>query len=149
VRNKKSKLPFERSKPVCILSAVSKLTKVFAMLTLALWGLAAMHCTLEGVPGFDFLKTCCFVESAPSSPQSCDGDTCGEVEKGSYRAEEQTASVPPPTLVLVLTSSVVESPLPELQTVPFVVAESPPGLTASWQFDSRSARLPRAPSSIG
>jgi hypothetical protein len=138
----------ERFQPPCILTAVSKFTKAVAMLTLALWGLAAMHCTLEGVPGFDFLKTCCFVEAAPSAPQGCDSDTCGEVEKGSCRVEEKTASVPPPTLVLVLTSSVVESPLPELQTVPFVVAESPPGLTASWQFVSRAALSPRAPSSV-
>ena len=105
---------------------MSKLTKLFAMLTLAVWGLAAMHCQLEGVPGLDFLKCCCFVEAASSPPQDCQNSSCGEVEKGNYRAEEQNLSAPQPLLLLALLSSVIEVPLPEPQVASLVASESPP-----------------------
>jgi len=118
------------------------------MLTLALWGLASMHCTLEGVHGLDFLKSCCFVDSAPSAPQDCEGDGCGEVEDGQYRPEEQTASAPQPLIVLALLSSVFEVPLPELQAALFVASESPPELPRVWQFSHRTALPPRAPSFV-
>ncbi len=129
--------------PSCTLSAVGKLTKVVAMLTLAVWGLASMHCQLEGMPGFDFLRTCCFVDSAPSPSQDCEEDEC-VVESGDYRAEEQTVSVPQPLLLFALLSSVIEVPLPEPQIV--VASESPPELSKVWQFSHRTALPPRAPS---
>ena len=125
---------------------MSKLTKVFALLTLALWGLAAMHCTLEAVPGFAFLKTCCFVDSAPPSPKDCDSDGCGAVEDGSYRTEEQTASAPQPLLILALLSSVIEAPMPELHARFSVASKTPPELPKIWQFSHRTALPPRAPS---
>jgi len=125
---------------------VSKLTKVVAMLTLAVWALAAMHCHLEGVPGLDFLKCCCFVEAASSPPQDCQTSTCGEVERGNYRAEEQTASAPQPLLLLALLSSVIEAPLPEPQVALLVASESPPELPKVWQFSHRTALPVRAPS---
>ena len=131
---------------MCNLSAVSTLTKVIALIVLGLWGLAAMHCKLETVPGFDFLKTCCFADSAPSSPKNCESDGCGAVEDGSYRAEEQTASAPQPLLILALLSSVIEAPMPELQAHAFVVPQSPPELPNHWQFFHRTALPPRAPS---
>ena len=60
---------FEHHLPTCILKGVSRLTRIAAMLALVLYGLASMHRILEGVPGFDFLKTCCFVDSAPAAPR--------------------------------------------------------------------------------
>jgi hypothetical protein len=137
---------FEWSPPTCILRSVSKLTKVFALLTLALWGLAAMHCTLEAVPGFDFLKSCCFVNSPPSSPKDCDSDGCGAVEDGGYRSEEKTVSAPQPVLIPAVLSSVIEAPMPELQTRFFVASKTPPELPKIWQFSHRTALPPRAPS---
>jgi hypothetical protein len=124
---------------------VSKLTKVFALLTLALYGLASMHCALEGVPGLDFLKTCCFVDSAPSAPQDCDSDECA-VENESYRAEEQTVSAPQPLLIFALLSSMIEAPMPELQARFSVASQTPPELPKVWQFSHRTALPPRAPS---
>lgn len=125
--------------------AVSKLTKVAAVLALVLYGLASMHCILEGVPGFDFLKTCCFVDSAPSAPQDCESDEC-VVEKADYRSEEQTASAPQPLLLLALFSLAIEAPMPEPQVASLVASESPPELPKVWQFFHRTALPPRAPS---
>jgi hypothetical protein len=125
---------------------VSKLTKVFAMLTLVLWGLATMHCTLEGVPGFDFLKTCCFVESETAAPPDCESDGCGAVEDGNYRAEEQTVFAPQPLLLLALPSPVFDASLPAPQAGAVVASESPPELHKLWQFTHRTALPPRAPS---
>ena len=141
-----AKQRFEQSQPVCTLTAVSSLIKVVAMLTLALYGLAALHCTLEGVPGFDFLKTCCFAESSPATPADCEGDGCGEVEKGAYRAEEQTASAPLPVLVLAFLSPVLDAPATELHTAFPVTSESPLALPQFWRFACRTAHPPRAPS---
>ena len=124
---------------------MSKLTKIAAMLALVLYGLASMHCILEGVPGFDFLKTCCFVDTGASSPTDCESDAC-VVESGNYRAEELTVSAPQPLLLLALLSSVIEVPLPEPQVASLVASESPPELPRVWQFSHRTALPPRAPS---
>jgi len=115
------------------------------MLALVVYGLASMHCILEGVPGFEFLKTCCFVDSAPSAPKDCESSEC-VVENGDYRAEEQSVSAPQPLLFLALLSSVIEAPLPEPQVASVVTSESPPELRKVWQFSHRTARSPRAPS---
>lgn len=136
----------ERFLPTCSLWAVSTLTKASALIVLALWGLAVMHCKLEAVPGFDFLKSCCFVDSEPSSPTDCESDGCGAVEDGGYRSEEQTASAPPPLLILALLSAVIEAPMPELQVCSFVSSHPPPELPKTWQFSYRTALPPRAPS---
>ena len=117
-----------------------------ALTVLALWGLAAMHCKLEALPGLDFLKSCCFVDSAPASPRDCESDGCGTVEDGNYRAEEQNAAAPQPLLILALMSPLVEARLPELQAPPFPASESPPELPKIWQFSHRTALPPRAPS---
>jgi hypothetical protein len=125
---------------------VSKLTKAFALTVLALWGLAAMHCTLEGVPGLDFLKSCCFAESSPAPAKDCDSDGCSEVENGNYRAEEKTAIAPQPLLVFALLSSAIEAPTPEFPTSFSIASKPPPELPKVWQFSHRTALPPRAPS---
>ena len=124
---------------------MSKLKKIAAMLALVLYGLASMHCILEGVPGYDFLKSCCFVDSAPSTPQDCESDEC-VVENGDYRTEEQSVSAPQPLLLITLLSSVIEVPLPEPQVASLVASESPPELPQVWQFSQRTALPVRAPS---
>jgi hypothetical protein len=125
---------------------VSRFTKAVALFVLALWGLAVMHCKLEVLPGLDFLKTCCFVDSEPSCQEDCESDGCGTVEDGNYRAEEGTTSAPQPLLILALLTSAMEAPLLELQAPIFVSSESPPELPRIWQFSHRTALSPRAPS---
>ena len=131
-----------------MLSGVSKFTKLVAMLALALWGLAAMHCTLEGVPGFDFLKSCCFAEAETAAPPDCESDGCGAVEDGNYRPEEQNTATPQPLLIVALLSSAVEVPLTELALCSATVSHPPPELPRVWQFSYRTALPPRAPSFV-
>ena len=126
---------------------MSKLTKIAAMLALVFYGLASMHCILEGVPGFDFLKTCCFVESGAGNSKDCESDEC-VVESGDYRAEEQTVSAAQPLLLLALLYPVIEVSLPEPQVASVVASESPPELPKAWQFSYRAALPPRAPSIV-
>ena len=134
---------------MCNLCAVSKLARCFALMVLALWGLAAMHCKLEALPGMAFLRSCCFADSSSASPKDCETDSCGAVEDGKYRPEELNASAPHPVLVSALLLAAIEAPLPELMAHPFTVAKPPPELPRSWQFSLRAALPPRAPSLVG
>ncbi len=127
------------------LCAVGKLTKIAALLALVLYGLASMHCALEGVPGFDFLKSCCFVDSGAGNSKDCESDQC-VVEKGDYRAEELTVSAAQPLLLLALLSPVIEVSPPEPQVASVIASESPPELPKVWQFCHRTALPVRAPS---
>lgn len=131
-----------------MLNAVSKLSKAVALTVLALWGLAAMHCKLEVLPGLDFLKSCCFADSSASSPKPCESDGCGAVEDGSYRAEEQNAAAPQPLLILALISPMIEAPLPEIPGICFSESQAPSELSRFWQFSYRAALPPRAPSFV-
>ncbi|MCX6887033.1 MAG: hypothetical protein NTX27_18555 [Verrucomicrobia bacterium] len=105
-----------------------------------------MHCKLECLPGFEFLKSCCFADSASASPKACEGDGCGAVEDGGYRAEEPTVLVPAPPLVVVLASPVIEAPIPERQSHSFTATRAPPELPELWRFSQRAALPVRAPS---
>jgi len=124
---------------------VARLTKIASVLALVLYGLASMHCLLESVPGFDFLKSCCFVDSEAGKSKDCESDQC-VVENGDYRSQEQTVSAPQPPLLLALLSPVIEAPLPEPQVASLVASESPPELPKVWQFSHRTALPVRAPS---
>jgi hypothetical protein len=126
---------------------VSRLTKIVALTVVALWGLAAMHCKLEALAGLDFLESCCVSDDAAASSQKdCDDGVCCAVEEASYRAEEQTASAPQPLLVLALTPSIIDAPLPELQAHFYFSPRPPPELRKVWQFYQRAALPQRAPS---
>jgi hypothetical protein len=141
-------LLIEHYLPCSIVTVVNRLTKFVALTVLALWGLAAMHCPLEAVQGLEFLKNCCLVESAASSPDDCTSEGCCAVEDDNYRPEEQTASVPQLFLVLALLSPVIEVPLPEHRADSVIASPSPPELSKVWQFSHRMALLPRAPSHV-
>jgi hypothetical protein len=142
-------IKFEHIVPNCILSAVSKLTRIAAVVALALWGLASMHCKLEAVPGLEFLRSCCFADAASDGHKDCESDGCSAVEDGNYRAEEQNVSAPQPVLLPALLSTTIEAPLPGFEAHPFVAPTPPPELPRSWQFSFRTALAPRAPSLIG
>jgi hypothetical protein len=119
-----------------------------SVLTLVVWALAAMHCKLETLPGFDFLRSCCFADAASASPEDCDTDGCGAVEDGGYRAEEQTVSAPQPLLVAAVLACAFDAPMAELPMFGSLGSVSPPELPGSWQFAQRAALLPRAPSAV-
>jgi len=117
------------------------------MLLLALWVPVTMHCTLENVPGFSFFQYCCGGDETPPVPGDCEDDTCGTVESGLYKLEEDPAITPALTslLVVVAWNSVTEPPA---DTAPLFASSSPapPELPKVWQFFHRTALPPRAPS---
>ncbi len=131
-----------------ILPIVSKLTKAVALIVLALWGLAVVHCKLEVLPGLDFLKISCVAGLSQSSLKHCEGDGCGAVEDGGCEVEDETVSAPQPLLNFALLTSLIEAPLPELQTCRFVASHTPPDILRIWQFSYRTALPARAPSLV-
>jgi len=125
---------------------VSKVARIAAVVVLALWGLATVHCDLEKVPGFGFLAWCHSQEGSTHQDNDCGDDACSVVESGLYKVEEQTPSVPMPPWV-------VSFVLPRWEPTPSATVprsalpnESPPELLRTWQFCYRTALPPRAPS---
>jgi hypothetical protein len=126
---------------------VKSFTKTLAVLVLALWGLAISHCDLEDIPGLGFLACCHHPDTAPHQDDDCQSDGCAVVESGFYKVEDDTAVVPAPILVAPLAvvdlaeqAEVLSSQLPVPAALP------PPELPSTWQFSSRAALSPRAPS---
>jgi hypothetical protein len=142
---------FEFLVPSCSLRAVNVLSRVVWLSVLALWGLAAMHCNLETLPGMEFLRSCCFVDSSTASHNGCEGDGCEAVENAKYLPGQASVSVPQPALFLALGVSAVEAPLPKLRLYHCTNPDPdpPPDLSKAWQFSFRTALPPRAPSFIG
>ncbi len=131
------------------ISGVARFARYVAMLMLAVWGLATMHCDLEEVPGLEFLACCQHPDTAPHQDNDCDTDACSVVESGFYKIEEQAASVPIPLLVLTFVLPLWEaaSPTPTPYSTELLNC-SPPELPRSWQFSYRTALPPRAPSLV-
>jgi hypothetical protein len=121
-----------------------------AVLGLAvLWLPVSVHCQLEQMPGLDFLSCCDHEDTtAPHQDDDCEGDACAVVESGLYKSEERQISLPAPDLAptMLLHSP---SPTPVSSFVPQRDAgTAPPELCRLWQFSSRAALPPRAPSVV-
>lgn len=117
--------------------------KVLIALTLAvLWVPVTMHCALEGLPGLEFLICCDHEDAAPHADDDCQADACAVVESGFYKLQDDD--------VVVVGSSDMDVFDCELedQVTAFTAPRPPPHLTAGWQFSSRAAPLPRAPSRL-
>ncbi len=127
---------------------MSKLTKVFSVVALALWGLATMHCELEQVPGFGFLAWCHPQQTAPPQSKDCSSDACSEVESALYKAEQQGVTVPTPVLAVSFLLPLWEVTPPTSAPNPVPLNLSPPELPRLWQFAHRTALPPRPPSRI-
>jgi hypothetical protein len=98
-----------------------------------------MHCGLEGIPGFEFLVCCTHDDSAPHEDNDCEADACAVIESGFYKLQDYEQLVTASTDVVF-----------QFQAEPRVIVvhttPAPPDLTVAWQFSSRAAPLPRAPS---
>jgi len=126
---------------MCI--GVNRWKAILSMLCLAVWLPATQHCNLENVPGLGFLR--CAGDTAEQS--DCNGDSCDTIEKGSYKPSDNARVAPAPVLlaITVLLHLQVEpihceSINSEVATLP------PPDLPKGWQFITRTAAPPRAPS---
>jgi hypothetical protein len=118
---------------------------LLALLLAALWPLATSHCSLEKLPGFAFLACaedrCC----EPEAEAGHQSDACAVIESGFCKLESDCSLVPaPPT-----EHSLIEMPLEVSESfaaAQVVPESSPPELSRLWQFSTRTALPPRAPS---
>ena len=122
------------------------LTKVIALAVLVPWVLAAMHCKLEVMPGFEFLASCCQTESMPAEAD-CAEDGCGPVESGAYRVEDQSGIVPEPLSVCRI-HCLEAAPVTDMRSWLFTRTEAPPEFPKAWHFRCRTVMPVRAPSIV-
>jgi len=130
-----------------ILTPVKWLRILLTLLLVAFWPLVTSHCSLEQMPGLEFLACADTGADASHQEQSCGTDGCASVESGFYKSDAAQLAVPPPPAALspfltALLREVVRPPV--ANTDRFYSA--PPELLKVWQFSSRAAAPPRAPS---
>jgi len=116
---------------------------LFALLAV-LWLPTSVHCQLETVPGFEFLR-CDFGNQ--SSKDDCNNSGCCTVEKSQYRSEHAplTPPLPDPSLMPLTALASVANVLPAEVSLGILTA-APPQLLKTWHFVSRAALPARAPS---
>ena len=113
------------------------------------WVLMASHCKIEALPGFEFFRCAADVQSANGGGDPCQETGCCSVESAHYHAPRQQETTPV-VLVAMLSADnhvVVEQSSPKAAG-PGIPTADPPDLSSSWQFLSRAALSPRAPSSV-
>ncbi|WP_414662790.1 hypothetical protein [Horticoccus sp. 23ND18S-11] len=130
---------------------VNSARRIAAILLLALWLPALLHCRLEAA-GVLFGAGCCDDDhaSAAASPESCEGDSCG-VAEGEFTSPSSTViAASAPVLHACLLDVALAWPAPDVSPPPLegiVEADSaPPEVVRTWVFVSRAAPSPRAPS---
>jgi hypothetical protein len=131
-----------------ILTPVKSLRILLTLLLVALWPLATSHCSLEQMPGFEFLA--CTDEAAAAAPHQendCKTDSCASVESGFYKTEDGHQVVPPaPLTASALLTEILRRSAPPATAGCVVFDSIPPELPKVWQFSHRAAAPPRAPS---
>lgn len=122
---------------------------LLTLLLVTLWPLVTSHCSLEKLPGLEFLA--CADEAATSAHQedACEKDGCASIESGFYKTEDGQQVVPTPSLIpsAFLTAILTEAAQPATATG-ILFNSAPPELPKVWQFSFRTALSPRAPSFI-
>ncbi len=132
-----------------ILTPVKSLRILLTLLLVALWPLVTSHCSLEHMPGLEFLACADEAAAAPHQENDCETDSCASVESGFYKTEDGRQVVPTPPLAAspFLTAGLLEAAQPA--TAGCIVFDSaPPELPKVWQFSHRAAAPPRAPSFV-
>jgi hypothetical protein len=120
---------------------VTRAKALIALMLAVLWLPVTMHCALEGLPGLEFLICCDHAEeSAPHEDDDCETDACAVVESGFYKLQDHDD-------LLVVFAEIVFGDVSLTADEPRVTASRPPpDVAVGWQFSSRAAPLPRAPS---
>lgn len=126
-----------------------RLRSLVALVVLALWLPATLHCALEAA-GFDPFFPCAD-EHQVGTHEEATRDSCDVVEGSAFKPSFNTATVPPPEFSAGLPCfSVQLRPLvltPSVTGVSELVA-APPEVARTWRFLMRAAPPPRAPSSV-
>ena len=134
--------------PMSSLVDVKWLKMIAVAALLGLWLGASNHCSLEQIPGLNFLVCCDHEEeTAPHQDSDCETDGCALVEDGLYKTEDCRVVATAPLLGIpaaFLHNHLQEAPPPV--TLSGFLTFAPPELPASWQFAFRTALPVRAPS---
>ncbi len=111
-----------------------------ALLLLAFWLPATLHCDLEHAGVMEKLLAC---------DGDCETDDCAQIESGHYKPTTHAVHVSAPLLLVCLDTveAVIVAPADLPQYFPDDRA-SPPELARVWQFVFRAAPLPGAPSIV-
>jgi hypothetical protein len=118
------------------------LQKIVAVLFVVLWLPTTMHCTLEKLPGLQFLHC-----SSDTADNDCKDDGCCMLASGQYKVSDNTAVVPVPVVgfiyaVLVDVQSCREASGSALSRD----LDGSGHLPQRWQFFQRTVAPARAPS---
>jgi hypothetical protein len=125
---------------------VRRANVLVAAVMAVLWLPVTMHCALESISGFSFLTCCAHEDAVPHEDDDCETDACAVVESGFYKIQDHE------DLVAASADAEVAAPF-EADVVRRGSGSAgmpPPTCDSSvgWQFSSRAAPLPRAPSSL-
>lgn len=148
-RRPRKLLKVDRSPAVATLTRVKWLRTMAAVVLAVLWLPVSVHCQLEQVPLLDFLSCCLHEQSSPHQDNDCEADACAVIEAGLYKSEERRSPLLEPVLVSPHLASLLTDVLPRPLVGGAVLppeASKLSGLSGSWQFTSRAALPPRAPS---
>ena len=120
--------------------------KTLVLALVSVWSLAANHCKLEQLTGFQFLK--CSAPVSASSPQEddCQKDGCASVESSFYKMEDGKLAAAAPSLAEIPLVLIWSETIPPAAENNFISDSVPPELSPRWQFIFHTASSPRAPS---
>ncbi len=109
------------------------------------WAPITSHCTLEAVPGLEFLQCASSVEHPAEQAGHC-GDGCCAVEASAYLPASLEVDIPVALVesTLLAVPIVLQHPIVDEARLGVLTA-GPPDLPRTWQFRSRTALPPRAP----
>lgn len=130
-----------------ITNCVKLLRTLLTLLLVGLWPVATSHCSLEQIPGLEFLACADEPATPPTQKSGCATDSCAFFESGFYKTEDGRQAVPTPRLV---SSALMNTSLLQATQAPAAAGldteSSPPEISKAWQFSFRTALPPRAPS---
>jgi hypothetical protein len=132
--------------PIVYVTLVRRARAILAFALALLWLGLPVHCQLEVVAASSVISCCPESRTCPAQQDSeSHGDFCGSLESGKYFPQKSNAAAKAPilhTLSFTPEPSRIER---LLQTHP-LLPDAIPVLASSWQFVSRAAAPPRAPS---
>ena len=125
--------------------------RLLVALTLAvLWLPVTMHCALEVLLPLSFLACCSHQDAAPHEDDDCQTDACAVVESGFYKLQDydELVTLSPGADTDAEAFTTFDAPLERPNTPVVAASPPPPNPAVNWQFSSRAAPQPRAPSAL-
>jgi hypothetical protein len=128
---------------------VRSLRTAISLLLVLTWVPLTSHCELETIPGLEFLACAADPQGPGQADRDCQDAGCCSIESAQYvssRSYEFTTVCSGP--ILPFHPLVQPEPLLSREAGPGLLTAAPPELPHSWQFASRAALPPRAPTFV-